>query len=61
MWSLIRPVLLRDEIFEKKIRLVGDTIQKKTFGVFIALFTFLSSIRGFPNASKGWKIKLTRT
>ena len=22
MWSLVRPVLLRDEIFEKKIRLV---------------------------------------
>ena len=33
----------------------------KTFQVFIDLFTFLSSIRGFPDARKGWKIKLTRT
>ena len=33
----------------------------ETFPVFIDLFTFLSSIRGFPDASEGWKIKLTRT
>ena len=33
----------------------------QTFPVFIDLFTFLNSIRGFPGASEGWKIKLTRT
>ena len=37
------------------------TIQTKLSQFFFYLFTFLSSIRGFPGAIEGWKIKLTRT
>jgi len=33
----------------------------ETFRVFIDLFAFLSSIRGFPDVRKGWKVKLMRT
>ena len=59
MWSLVGPVLLCDVIFGKKIRLQYK--RNFRFPVFIDLFTFLSSIRGFPDASEGRKIKLTRT
>ena len=34
---------------------------KQDFRLFIDLFALLSSIRGFPEASEGDKIKLTRT
>ena len=55
---LVRPVLLCEYvIFGKKIMLQ----YKRNFFMFIDLFTFLSSIRGFPDASERWKIKLTRT
>ena len=48
---MVWPVLLCDVTFdENKV-----TIQTKFFRVFINPFAFLSSIRGFPEASEGEK------
>ena len=37
--------------------LISNTHTQKTFSVFLDLFAFLSSIRGFPDAFDSEKIK----
>ena len=59
MWSLVGFTLWCNFGEENKDDKGYNT--NETSSVFIDLFTILSSNRGFPSASEGWKIKLART